>query len=83
MESTRETSLVPGESGADPWLDVCVLSVQRNSAGDRRSLTSASSRLVKRRPFGAFGGGVEWLRMVAGVVDTEGADVEVPLCPQW
>ena len=24
-----------------------------------------------------------WRRWVAGVVDTKGADVEVPLCPQW
>ena len=27
--------------------------------------------------------GVEWWRRITGVFDTEGTDVEVPLCPQW
>ena len=41
-------SLVLGENVADPLLDGCVLSVQRNSAGNRhREFLSALSELVQ------------------------------------
>ena len=69
---------------SDDLVDAAERQTKDACRGTVSKLWSGDDWMASMAAMGANGGGVEWWRRkVTAVVDAEGTDVEVPLCPQW